>query len=176
MNISKKTLCATIITSLVLTVAAWGQTFTESVGVITFTGQGRLTEIEPHQTPLVQQGDSREFLRIPRAESSSRFPEFQKLNWMVRYQTDDRDQAALGVDGFQLHRLRVQGQSRLLLLDKKNLDGLPLKATRIGRDHLRLEPENSLAPGEYALVYQPKSSEATVYCFAVDGPPQGRTP
>ena len=129
---------AIIITTLVLTVAAWGQAFTESFGVITFSGQGRLTEIESLRPPLVQQkGGSQKFLRIPQPESTSRFAETQRLNWMVRYRSDEPNSTALQPEGFELHRLRVQGQSRLLIFDEKGVR-LPLESTRIGQDHLRL--------------------------------------
>ena len=189
--INRASFWTTAIIVALLTVSTWAQTFPETFGVITFSGQGRLVEMESQRPPLVRQpeirGYSREFLRITGSESNTRFPREQTLNWMVRHRNEVRDTegtnwTALDLTGFQLHRLKVQGQSRLLMLHESNPrqetdhSGLPLKVTPIGRDHLRLEPSNPLLPGEYALVYQPRSGDATVFCFAVEGPPRGQNP
>lgn len=176
---------------LFLSAGILAQPLPQDFGVVYFTGHGRLEEMEAHRPPLVRQpelrGYSREFLRIPGEESSDRFPEAQTLHWTVRHRTEVRDTegtnwTALSLDGFQLHRLKTQGQNRILMLTESNPrqdtvhSGLPLKVTPIGRDHLRLEPGSPLAPGEYALVYHPRSSGATVFCFAIDGPAKGQNP
>ncbi len=176
---------------LLLSVGVLAQPLPQDFAVVYFTGQGRLEKMEAHRPPLVRQpelrGYSREFLRISGGESSDRFPETQALHWTVRHRTEVRDTegtnwTALFLDGFQLHRLKTQGQSRILMLTESNPrqdtehSGLPLKVTPIGRDHLRLEPGSPLAPGEYALVYHPQSGGATVFCFAIEGPAKGQNP
>lgn len=80
---------------LFLSVGVLAQPLPQDFGVVYFTGHGRLEEMEAHRPPLVRQpelrGYSREFLRIPGAESSERFPENQTLHWTVRHRTEVRD-------------------------------------------------------------------------------------
>jgi hypothetical protein len=152
-------------------------------GIIYSESKNDLNELDSFRPNLVRQpelrGYSREFLQIPQLASKTRFPKGAKLSWLVRYRVQPPDTFLLGIQqldlqGFELHPLKVESSSRILMLAESNPyretqhAGLALKVTPVNHDTLRLEAGQELSPGEYALVYQPRQVGAQVYCFAID--------
>lgn len=168
---------------MVLAVFASADLKSEEIGVVYAISGGALHPLESHRPSLVRQpeirGFSREYLRIPRNSSPQRFPEGNALAWTVRHRAgvepwNGVPWYSLDLAGFELHELKVDSSSRLLVLAQANPyqemvhSGLPLKVVSLDPEHLRLEPAVALTPGEYAVVYQPRAGSATVFCFGID--------
>lgn len=152
-------------------------------GMVRAVSANTVVDLEMQRPDLVRQPDfrgySREFLKLPLGRSTSRFLQGTPLAWTVcnRSPVPDRcgvNWITLHPSGFELHPLKVENTTRVLMLVEANPyqetehSGLPLKVSQTDPDTLRLECGAALAPGEYALVYQPRDGGATAYCFGID--------
>ncbi len=171
---------------LLLAVSVLAKPEANEVGVVYALVEGAPVGLELHRPPLIRQPDrngfSREFLKIPGSQATIRFVRGGELAWTVRSRIAVPDTCGMNwynlrPDGFQLHRLKVRQEQRLLMLVEANPyqetehSGLPLKVSQTDPDNLRLQAGAELEPGEYAIAYEPRNGGATVFCFAIDPDP-----
>jgi hypothetical protein len=172
-----------LLLSLLTAAGAENTKHPQTFGTIYAECDSTLNELESFRPSLVRQpelrGFSREYLQIPQQSAKARYPVGTRLHWLVRYRLSHPDtfpQAVqqLDLQGFELHPLKVESTSRVLMLSESTPyratqhSGLSLNVTPVNADTLRLEAAQELAPGEYALVYQPREVGAQVYCFAIE--------